>query len=96
MATIDALPDIADHVAGRVPILLDGGVRRGTDGLKALALGARAALIGRPYLWGLAAAGETGVRHALEMFRAELELAVALAGGATLGAITRSLVTPRR
>ena len=95
MATIDALPDIADQVAGRVPILLDGGVRRGTDGLKALVLGARAVL-GRPYLWGLAAAGETGVRRVLEMFRAELELAMALAGGATLGAITRSLVTARR
>ena len=58
--TIDALPDIAARVGGRVPVLLDGGVRRGTDVLKAVALGAAAVLIGRPYLWGLAAAGEAG------------------------------------
>ena len=95
MATIDALPNVADQVAGRVPILLDGGVRRGTDGLKALVRGARAVL-GRPYLWGLAAAGETGVRRVLEMFRAELELVMALAGVSDPGAITRSLVTTRR
>lgn len=96
IATIDALPDIADRVAGRVPVLLDGGIRRGIDVLKALALGAQAVLIGRPYLWGLAAEGETGVRRVLEMFRAELELAMALAGCPTVGAIARSLVTRRR
>jgi len=66
IATIDALPDIVDEVAGRVPVLLDGGIYRGTDVLKALALSARAVLIGRPYLWGLAAAGEPGVRRVLE------------------------------
>ncbi len=93
LATIDALPDIAERVAGRVPLLLDGGVRRGTDVLKALALGARAVLIGRPYLWGLAAGGEQGVARVLAMLRAELELAMALAGCPTLASITRSLVT---
>jgi 4-hydroxymandelate oxidase len=92
IATIDALPDIADAVAGRIPVLLDGGVRRGTDVLKALALGARAALIGRPYLWGLAADGEQGVRHVLELLRGELELAMALAGCPTLESVNRSLV----
>jgi 4-hydroxymandelate oxidase len=96
IATIDALPDIAERVAGRVPILLDGGIRRGTDILKALALGARAVLIGRPYLWGLAAAGEAGVLRVLELLRSELELAMALAGCPTLPAITRSLVETRR
>jgi 4-hydroxymandelate oxidase len=93
LATIDALPDIAERVSGRVPILLDGGIRRGTDVLKALALGARAVLIGRPYLWGLAADGERGVGRVLDMLRAELELAMALAGCPTLTSITPSLVT---
>jgi 4-hydroxymandelate oxidase len=96
IATIDALPEIADRIAGRVPLLLDGGVRRGTDVLKALALGASAVLIGRPYLWGLAAAGEAGVTRVLDIFREELELAMALAGCPTLDAIDRSLVVVRR
>lgn len=96
MATIDALPDIAERVAGRVPLLLDGGIRRGTDVLKALALGARAVLIGRPYLWGLAVDGERGVSRVLGMLRAELELAMALAGCPTLASITRSLVDIER
>jgi 4-hydroxymandelate oxidase len=80
IATIAALPDIATAVRGRVPILLDGGIRRGTDVLKALALGASAVLIGRAYLWGLAADGQSGVSRVLEMLRSELELAMALAG----------------
>jgi 4-hydroxymandelate oxidase len=96
IATIDALPEIADRVAGRIPLLLDGGVRRGTDVLKALALGARAVLIGRPYLWGLAAAGESGVLRVLEILRGELELAMALAGCPTLEEATRSLVAQSR
>lgn len=79
-ATIDVLPEIADAVAGQVEVLVDGGVRRGTDVLKALALGARAVLIGRPYVYGLAVDGETGVRRVLEMLRTEFELALALAG----------------
>ena len=96
IATIHALPDIAERVAGRVPILLDGGIRRGTDVLKALALGARAVLIGRPYLWGLAAAGEAGVTRVIEMLRVELELAMALAGCPTVASISRSLVDTRK
>jgi 4-hydroxymandelate oxidase len=96
IATIDALPEIADRVGGRVPLLLDGGIRRGTDVLKALALGARAVLIGRPYLWGLAAAGEAGVGRVLDLLRAELELAMALAGCPSVADIGPSLVTTRR
>jgi 4-hydroxymandelate oxidase len=95
IATIDALPEIADRVGGRLPLFLDGGVRRGNDVLKALALGARAVLIGRPYLWGLAAAGEAGVSRVLEILRTELELAMALAGCPTLDAATPSLVGSR-
>ena len=93
MATIDALPAITERVAGRVPLLIDGGIRRGTDVLKALALGASAVLIGRPYLWGLAAAGEDGVRRVLSLLRDELELAMALAGCQDLHAITQDLVS---
>jgi isopentenyl diphosphate isomerase/L-lactate dehydrogenase-like FMN-dependent dehydrogenase len=95
IATIDALPEVVERIAGRVPVLLDGGVRRGTDVLKALALGARAVLIGRPYLWGLAAAGETGVRQVLELLRRELELAMALVGCSQVATIDRSLVAMR-
>jgi len=91
-ATIDALPAIADAVQGRVPLLLDGGVRRGTDVLKALALGAQAVMVGRPVLWGLAADGEAGVRTTLEMLRKELDLAMALAGCADLKSVTRDLI----
>ncbi|OGU23799.1 MAG: alpha-hydroxy-acid oxidizing enzyme [Gemmatimonadetes bacterium RIFCSPLOWO2_12_FULL_68_9] len=79
-ATIDALPEIAAAVGGRAELLVDGGVRRGTDVLKALALGARAVLIGRPYVHGLAADGEPGVRRVLEILQTEFELALALAG----------------
>lgn len=79
-ATIDALPAVAAAVGGRVPLLLDGGIRRGTDVLKALALGASAVLIGRPYVYGLAAAGASGVAHVLQILRTELELAMALTG----------------
>jgi isopentenyl diphosphate isomerase/L-lactate dehydrogenase-like FMN-dependent dehydrogenase len=79
-ASIDALPEIVEAVDGRAEVLLDGGVRRGTDALKALALGARAVLIGRAMLWGLAVDGEAGVRHVLELLRAEIELGLALLG----------------
>jgi 4-hydroxymandelate oxidase len=91
IATADALPEVVDAVGGRAEVYVDGGVRRGTDVLKALALGARAVLVGRPVLWGLAVDGEAGVRHALGMLRAELSLALALAGCATLHEITRDL-----
>jgi isopentenyl diphosphate isomerase/L-lactate dehydrogenase-like FMN-dependent dehydrogenase len=79
-ATLDALPEVVQAVGGRAEVYLDGGVRRGTDVAKALALGARAVLVGRPALWGLAAGGEEGARHVLELFRAEIELALLLLG----------------
>jgi isopentenyl diphosphate isomerase/L-lactate dehydrogenase-like FMN-dependent dehydrogenase len=92
LASIEALPEIVEAAGGRCEIYLDGGIRRGTDVLKALALGARAVLVGRPVLWGLAANGAEGVRHVLEILRAELELAMALSGRPTLESIDRSLV----
>jgi 4-hydroxymandelate oxidase len=95
IATLDALPPIADALAGlggTTELLLDGGVRRGTDVLKALALGARAVLIGRPILWGLALAGDDGVARVLAMLSAELELAMALAGARRVGEVTRDLI----
>ena len=91
-ATIEALPEVVEAVAGRCEVYLDGGVRRGTDVLKALALGARAVFVGRPILWGLAVAGADGAQHALSLLRDELELAMALAGRPTLAGIDRSLV----
>jgi len=79
-AAIEALPAIARAVAGRVPVLMDGGIRRGTDVLKALALGAAAVLVGRPYMHGLAVAGPAGVAHVVQILRAELEMAMVLTG----------------
>lgn len=95
IASIDALPEVAEAVGGSCEVYLDGGVRRGTDILKALALGARAVLVGRPILWGLAANGEDGVGHVLELLRAELELAMALSGRPTIDSIDHSLVRMR-
>jgi 4-hydroxymandelate oxidase len=91
-ATIDVLPRIAQAVSGRVPLLLDGGVRRGVDVVKALALGATAVMIGRPYLWGLAAAGADGVARVIRLLAGELELAMAQCGAASLAEVTRDLV----
>jgi isopentenyl diphosphate isomerase/L-lactate dehydrogenase-like FMN-dependent dehydrogenase len=79
-ATLDALPEVVDAIAGRAEVYLDGGIRRGTDVAKALALGARAVLAGRAPMFGLAAAGEDGVRHVLELLRDELTLALCLLG----------------
>jgi 4-hydroxymandelate oxidase len=95
-ATMDVLPEVVEAVSGRTEVLVDGGVRRGTDVLKALALGARAVLVGRPYLWGLAVDGEAGVRRVLEILRDELTLAMALAGQPSVGGIDRSLVASAR
>lgn len=89
-AMLDALPAIAAEVAGRVPVLADGGIRRGTDVFKTLALGADAVLVGRPVLHGLAVAGATGAAHVLNMLRAELEVAMVLTGCATLSEIDAS------
>ncbi|MCS0501428.1 alpha-hydroxy acid oxidase [Ancylobacter mangrovi] len=83
-ASLDVLPSVARAVAGRVPVLLDGGIRRGTDVLKALALGASAVLVGRPCLYGLAVAGPAGVAHVLHLLRCELEIAMVLTGCARL------------
>jgi isopentenyl diphosphate isomerase/L-lactate dehydrogenase-like FMN-dependent dehydrogenase len=82
-ATLDALPEVVAAADGRAEVYLDGGVRRGTDAVKALALGARAVLIGRPALWGLAAGGEEGARHVLELLAAEIRLALVLLGCAS-------------
>lgn len=91
-ASVDALPAVADVVAGRVPVLMDGGVRRGTDVLVALALGAAAVLVGRPVLWGLAVDGEAGARKVLELLHDEVKLALALLGCRTAADVTRAHV----
>ena len=92
IASIEALPEIVEAVAGRCEVYFDGGIRRGTDILKALSLGARAVLVGRPVLWGLAVDGAEGAYHVLEMLRKELELAMALSGRPTLKSIDRTLL----
>jgi 4-hydroxymandelate oxidase len=88
-----ALPEVADAMAGRGALLVDGGIRRGTDIVKALALGASAVLLGRPVLWGLALGGADGVGRVLELLRAEFDLALALAGCCAPGDLTRDFVT---
>ncbi len=92
VASIEALPEIVEAVAGRCEVYLDGGIRRGTDVLKALALGARAVLVGRPVLWGLAVDGQAGVERVLKLLHGELEMAMTLSGKPTLASIDRSLV----
>ena len=93
LASIEALPEVVEAVNGRCEVYMDGGIRRGTDILKALALGAHAVLIGRPALWGLAVSGTDGVKSVLEILRDELEQAMALSGCPTLGQISRKLVS---
>ena len=84
--------EIAAVLQRRIPLLLDGGVRRGTDVFKALALGADAVLVGRPYVYGLAAAGASGVAHVVQLLRAELEVAMALTGCPDLASITGACI----
>jgi 4-hydroxymandelate oxidase len=91
-ATITVLPRIIKAVGNRVPVLLDGGVRRGTDVMKALALGARAVLIGRPYLYGLSVGGAAGVAQVLGILRGEFEMAMKLSGCRTLPEINRAVI----
>ena len=91
-ATIDALPLVVDRVAGRLPVLVDGGIRRGTDVVKALALGASAVLIGRPYIYGLTIGGSDGVTRVVNLLRAEFEDAMALTGRPTIQSIDRSVL----
>ncbi|XP_021293764.1 peroxisomal (S)-2-hydroxy-acid oxidase GLO4-like isoform X2 [Herrania umbratica] len=90
--TISVLEEVVHAVDGKVPVFLDGGVRRGTDIFKAMALGAQAVLVGRPVIYGLAAKGEYGVRRVLEMLKDELELAMSLSGCSSVKEITRSHV----
>jgi isopentenyl diphosphate isomerase/L-lactate dehydrogenase-like FMN-dependent dehydrogenase len=94
-ASIDALPEVVEAVAGRAEVLLDGGIRRGTDVVKALALGAQGVLAGRAPLWGLAVDGAAGVQRVLELLRDEIELALALCGCSSPDAVTRSHVARR-
>jgi isopentenyl diphosphate isomerase/L-lactate dehydrogenase-like FMN-dependent dehydrogenase len=91
-APISVLPEIVDAVAGRIPVLVDGGFRRGTDIFKALALGASAVLVARPVCWGLAVAGQDGVADVLRILRLELENTMALAGTRTVAEITHAFV----
>ena len=91
VATIRALPGIVEAVGGRAPVLIDGGFRRGVDIVKALALGARAVLVGRPHLWGVACAGEEGVFWVLELFRREIDRALALGGWDGIGKLDRGI-----
>lgn len=91
-ATIEALPEVVAKVAGRIPVLVDGGIRRGTDVLKALALGARAVLIGRPYLFGLGVAGADGVNRVVNILRREFEMAMALTGRTSIAELGESVL----
>jgi L-lactate dehydrogenase (cytochrome)/(S)-mandelate dehydrogenase len=93
VAAIEALPGVVEAVAGRIPVLVDGGIRRGADVVVALALGARGCLIGRPHLWGLAVAGETGVIHVLEIFRREIDRVMGLCGVCRIADIGQDIVS---
>jgi isopentenyl diphosphate isomerase/L-lactate dehydrogenase-like FMN-dependent dehydrogenase len=90
--TLDVLPEVVAAVNGRIPVLVDGGIRRGGDVIKALALGARAIMIGRPYLWGLGAFGRDGVQRVVELLQGELRIALGLSGAGTLQALDRTFV----
>jgi len=91
-ATIDALPQVVEKIAGRMPVFVDGGIRRGTDVLKALALGASAVFIGRPYIYGLGAAGAAGVTQVIRILQREFQMAMALTGRSNVAGIDRSLI----
>jgi isopentenyl diphosphate isomerase/L-lactate dehydrogenase-like FMN-dependent dehydrogenase len=93
-ATLHALPEVVNAVGSKVPVIVDGGVRRGGDVIKAAALGARAVMIGRPYLWALAAFGQEGVQRCIEMLAGETRIALGLSGAATFDKVNRSMVRP--
>jgi isopentenyl diphosphate isomerase/L-lactate dehydrogenase-like FMN-dependent dehydrogenase len=90
--TIEALPEVVTEVNNRIPVFVDGGIRRGTDAFKALALGAKAVGIGRPYLWGLGAFGQAGVDRVIEILQGELKLAMGNCGTQTVADINRAYV----
>ncbi|MGH9389216.1 MAG: alpha-hydroxy acid oxidase, partial [Vicinamibacteria bacterium] len=93
--TIECLPEVVEAAAGRTAVLVDGGFRRGTDVVKALALGADAVCVGRPYLWGLASFGQPGVEAVLDILRRELVMVMRQMGTTTIAAIERSSVIER-
>jgi isopentenyl diphosphate isomerase/L-lactate dehydrogenase-like FMN-dependent dehydrogenase len=95
IAALDALPPIVDAVFGRIEVLFDSGIRSGADVVKALALGARAVLVGRPFAYGLAHGGEAGVRHVLRSLLADFDLTVGLSGHRTVGELNRELLAHR-
>jgi 4-hydroxymandelate oxidase len=90
--TLDCLPEVVEAAGGRIPILMDGGIRRGADIFKALAFGARAVCIGRPYIWGLAAFGQPGVERVIELLRAEFQLIMKQCGARNIAEITKDKV----
>ena len=92
-ATIECLPEVLDGAAGRIPVMVDGGIRRGSDVVKALAYGARAVGIGRPYIWGLSAFGQPGVERVIEILNGEFALTMKQCGARSLAEITPALVT---
>jgi isopentenyl diphosphate isomerase/L-lactate dehydrogenase-like FMN-dependent dehydrogenase len=92
-ATVEALPEVVTEVGNRIPVFVDGGFRRGTDVFKALALGARAVGIGRPFLWGLGAFGQNGVDRVLEILQGELKLVMGNCGTQTVADITRAYIS---
>ncbi len=94
-ATIECLPEVVDGVAGRIPVLVDGGIRRGTDAYKALAFGAKAVGIGRPYIWGLSAFGQAGVEKVIDILNAEFALTMKQCGARSIAEISRSTVMYR-
>ena len=95
-ATIECLPEVVDAVQGKVPVLVDGGFRRGSDIFKALALGAKAICIGRPYTWGLAAFGQAGVEKVLDLLTREFELMMKHVGATSLAKVNRSFIVDSR
>jgi isopentenyl diphosphate isomerase/L-lactate dehydrogenase-like FMN-dependent dehydrogenase len=94
-STIECLPEVVSGAGDKISVLVDGGIRRGTDVFKALALGARAVCIGRPYAWGLAAFGQEGVEKVLEMLRTELDLVMRQCGTRSIPEIGRALISTR-
>ncbi len=95
LSTIEVLPEVVKAVNGKIPVLIDSGIRRGTDVFKALALGATAVCIGRPYVWGLGAFGQAGVEQVLELLRAELVVTMKMAGTTSISNLTPNFIRKR-